>query len=63
MQRADETPDMITIHSVGARREGGRRRSRESQRKMRGEGDGGCRVREHRGSESEEGRERGRRMG
>lgn len=44
MQRADEMPDMITIHSMRV--------------------EGGGRVREHRGSESEEGGwEWGRRMG
>lgn len=60
MQRADEMPDMITIHSMGARRErGGSRKGKDERR-----GDGGGRVRRHGGSESEEGgRERGRRMG
>lgn len=42
MQRADETPDMITIHSMGVSGEGGARGG-ESQGKMR---DGGGRVRE-----------------
>ena len=38
MQRADEMPDMITIHSMGARRERERERERGGSRrgKMRG---------------------------
>ena len=50
MQRADETPDMITIHSMRARRERERERGREGgrerRRKMAGGGDRGGRVRE-----------------
>lgn len=48
MQRADEMPDMITIRSMGARRETERERSKRR-------GDGGGEVREQRRSESEEG--------
>lgn len=50
MQRPDEMPDMITIHSMGARRE-----IERSKRKDERRGDVGGRVRERRGSESEEG--------
>lgn len=51
MQRADEMPDMITIPSMGARRE----REEQDEGKDERRGDGGGRVREHGGSESEEG--------
>lgn len=57
MQRADEMPDMITIHSMGVKRE------EQAEGKDERRGDGGGRVREHRGSESEEGGSGGRRMG
>jgi len=53
VQRADETPDMITIHSMGASRGGGAKEGVAGKDERRG--DGGGRVREHRGSESEEG--------